>query len=268
MAGDQQNAHRTLAAYFHNQPQGPRQLDELPWQWQEAAAWQSLADLLAQPTFFGALWEKDQFEVKTYWTGIEAHSELRMEEVYARVIQQPAGDPDYAWRIGVLLNNTGKTEAALRVCALLVEHYREHGDHVRLQGALGGQANILYGRGDFDSAIALHKEAERLCRELGNKQGLQASLGGQALILYSRGDLDGAMALLKAQERLCRELGNPEGLSISLSNQAELLSGAPDRRGEARRLADEALAIATRHGYRQLLPEFQRIRDSISSSEQ
>ncbi|MGA2457752.1 MAG: DUF4062 domain-containing protein [Terriglobales bacterium] len=504
----QQGAHLTLAAYFHGQPHGSRQLDELPWQWQEAAAWQSLADLLAQPGFFSPLWEKDQFEVKAYWTRIETHSPLRMEQVYAPAIDQPTLDPDYAWRIGMLLADTGKPEAALRIRARLVEHYREQGDRAKLQaalgnqaailydrgdldgamalhkekerlcrelgnkvglqvslgnqanilydrgdldgamilhkekerlcrelgnkqglqvtlnnqalilnargdldgamafhkeqerlcrelgnkvglqaslgnqanilydrgdldgamvlhkekqrlcrelgnkdglqvslgnqalilktrgdldgamalhkeeerlcrelgnkqglagalgeqavilysrgdldgamalhkeeerlcrelgkkvalaGALGNQALVLYSRGDLDGAMVLHKEAERLCRELGNKQGLQASLGGQALILYSRGDLDGAMALLKAQERLCRELGNPEGLSISLSNQAELLSGAPDRRGEARRLADEALAIATRHGYRQLLPEFQRIRDSISSSEQ
>jgi hypothetical protein len=27
----------------------------------------SLADLLAQPGFFGALWEKDQFGVKACW---------------------------------------------------------------------------------------------------------------------------------------------------------------------------------------------------------
>jgi hypothetical protein len=46
------------------------------------------------------------------------------------------------------------------------------------------------------------------------------------------------------------------------------LSGVPGRRREAHRLADEALAIATRHGYQQLLPEIQGIRDSISSSEE
>jgi hypothetical protein len=61
--------------------------------------------------------------------------------------------------------------------------------------------------------------------------------------------VDGAMALYKEQERICRELGNPEGLSISLANQANLLKGLPGRRGEARGLGEEALRIATRHGY-------------------
>jgi hypothetical protein len=87
----------------------------------------------------------------------------------------------------------------------------------------------------------------------------------EASILQDRGDLDGAMALHKEYERLCRELGNSEGLLLSLVNQAVMLSGTPDRRREARRLADEALAIATRDGHR-LLPDVQRIRDSISSS--
>ncbi len=103
---------------------------------------------------------------------------------------------------------------------------------------------------------------------MGNKDGLQRTLGNQAVILYSCGELDGAMARFKEQERLCRELGNPEGLSRSLANQALLLSSTPDRRREARRLADEALAIATRHGYRQLVPGIEAIRDSISSSQQ
>ena len=418
-----QIAHRTLAEYFAVQPQGPRQLDELPWQWQQSAEWEKLADLLAQPRFFDALWNKDEFEVKSYWTRIEAHSSLRMEQVYDSVIQDPIRDKTHAWLVGLLFLGTGKPEAALHVSEVLADYFRLVGDHAHLQGALGnqaviltnrgdqaavvalqkeqehlcrelgdivslqsclgneaavlsfrgdlngaktlldeqerlcralrnmdglskslnGQANILRSRGDYDGAIALHKEEERLCRELGNKNGLQASLGGQAsnlfnrgdvggamvlykeqericcelgqqdglskalggqaniltlredidgamvlyieeerlcrsldnreglqrvlgnqgLILHIRGDLGGAMALYHEQESLCRELGNSEGLSISLAKQASILSEAPDRNAEARQLADEALAIAIRHGYQQWIPKFRHLRDSI-----
>ena len=76
------------------------------------------------------------------------------------------------------------------------------------------------------------------------------------------------MALLKEAERLLRELGDPQDLAIMLANQAALLSSKPDRRHEALRLAEEALAIATRHGYRQLAAQIQPLRDSISSREQ
>jgi tetratricopeptide (TPR) repeat protein len=424
----QQCAHRMLAAYFHRRPQGPRQLDELPWQWQEAAEWQHLADLLAEPGFFGALWEKDQFEVKAYWTRMETESPLRMEQVYAAVIELPSRNPDHAWLIGILLADTGKLDAAMalhqeqerlclelgdkqgrqaslcnqamilrtrgdldgamalfqaheRLCrelgnkqdlsvslggqALILEARgdldgamalhkekerlcRELGDKQRLQESLGNQGvilkyrgdldgalavfqaqerlcrelgnkqhlsislgnqgvilkdrgdldgamalhkekerlcrdlgykvglsdslvnqgTILYSRGDLDGALALCQEQERLCRELGNKNGLSISLGNQGVILEARGDLDGAMALYKEQERLFRDLGNPYGLSYSLANQALLLSSTPGRRREARRLADEALAIATRHGYQRLVPEIERIRDFIPSSDQ
>jgi len=140
---------------------------------------------------------------------------------------------------------------------------RELGNKDGLQRTLGNQAAILYARGALDGATALYKEQERLCRELGNMAGLSSSLGNQANILQARGNLDGAMALYKEVERRSCELGKPEGIAISLANQAVLLSSTPGRRREARRLADEALAIATSHGYQQLVPQFQRIRGSI-----
>jgi tetratricopeptide (TPR) repeat protein len=230
-AVDRQRAHRTLARSFAGQPQGTRQLDELPWQWQEAGEWQSLADLLAKPRFFDALWDRDQFEVKAYWTRIEVESPLRMEQVEAAVIKHPMHDPDHAWRIGILLADSGRPEAALRVRGALVDYYREQGDRARLSAVLGGHAMILRDRGDLDGAMALHKEEERLCRELGDKDGLQRTLGNQALISYDRGDLDGAMALHKEEERLCRELGNKAGLAETLGNQAVILRDCGDLNG-------------------------------------
>ena len=230
-ASRRRSAHRTLALYFGSQQQGPRQLDELPWQWQEAGEWRSLADLLARPDFFDALWDKNEFDGKAYWTRIERESPLRMEQVYAAVIEQPAHNPDHAWRVGQLLDDTGKPEAALRVRGALVEHYRKRGDLGKLQGALNNQALILKARGDLDGAMALHKEVERLCRELDNKLVLSISLGNQALILKARGNLDGAMALHKEVERLCRELGNKDGLLGSLNNQAVMLYDRGDLDG-------------------------------------
>ena len=145
---------------------------------------------------------------------------------------------------------------------------RELGNKQGLQASLGNQANILYARGNLESAMALYRQQDRLCRELRNPEGLSTSLGNQALILDTRGDLDGAMALLKEQERLCREFDNPRGLSISLANQDLVLSRTPGRRRAARRLADEALAIATRHGYQQLVPKIESLRDSIPPGEE
>jgi len=99
---------------------------------------------------------------------------------------------------------------------------------------------------------------------LGNKNDLQITLGNLALILHVRGDLDGALSLCKEQERICRELDNPEGISVSLAKQAMLISDFPERKEEARRLAQEALEIATRHGYPQWVDKIQLLLNSFS----
>jgi hypothetical protein len=116
--------------------------------------------------------------------------------------------------------------------------------------------------------LAIYKEQERICREIGKKLGLGDSLGNQALIFQERGNLDSALSMLKEVEGIFRDLDHPHGLSTALSNQALLLSRDPKHRAEAHQLANEALAIATRHGYRQLIPHFQRIRDSIPPGEE
>ncbi|MGO4882317.1 MAG: AAA family ATPase [Bryobacteraceae bacterium] len=223
--------HRSLALYFGGRPQGPRQLDELPWQWQESAEWQNLADLLADSNVFDALWKKSEFEVKAYWTRIQSESPLRLEQVYAATINAPTQDVNHARRIGVLLADTGNPEGALRVTGALVEHFRKQNDHVKLADALGNMALVLKDRGDLDRATALNEEAQILYRELGNMGGLSRTLGRQAVILKDRGDLDGAMALYKEEERLDRELGDNKGLSRTLGNQAVILQYRGDLDG-------------------------------------
>ena len=242
--GHQQNAHRTLALYFGGQPQGPRQLDELPWQWKEAGEWGTLADVLVLPGFFGALWDINPFDVKAYWTQIEAQSLLRMEDVYSAAIGQPTRDPGHAWRIGHLLTDTGKLGAALTVWATLVEHYRKVGDRSRLPGVLGNYAGILRDRGELGDAMALYKEVNRLYRELDDKDGVQRTLSEQAIILTIQGEPHDAMVLLKERERFCRELGSKTALLQTLNNQALILMYAePDdamaRLREAERLCRE-----------------------------
>ena len=158
-----QGAHRTLARYFAVQQQSPRQLDELPWQWLEGGEWQKLANLLSAGGAFEALFVKDRFEVTAYWTQIEAHSDLRMERVYAPVIAEPSKNVSHAWQIGVLLDNTGRPEAALRLRSELVDHFRAQDDRANLQASLGNQANIFYARGDLGGAMAIYKEQERIC---------------------------------------------------------------------------------------------------------
>ena len=173
-----------------------------------------------------------------------------MLDAYRSVLDYP-GDRSvfYLDMLARLFYETGHPAEAEKLYENLIS--RSQYDPEKLQASLGNQTNILRVRGDFDGAMALYKEQERICRELGNLDGLQASLGNQALILYTRGDLDGAMELHKEKERICRELGNVEGLAYSLVNQALNSLQRGDRK-TAGELITEAYRLASEHGYQAL----------------
>jgi tetratricopeptide (TPR) repeat protein len=228
---ERRSAHLRLADYFEARDLGPRRIDELPWQLAEAEAWQTLVTLLADPAFFDATWDANQFELKAYWARAESSSPLEIVDAYRPVLDGQTEGTSHVWRVASLLNDTGHPVEALLLRERLVEHFRRTGDRASLAGSLGGQALILEARGDLDGALALMEEQERLCRELGSKDGLRISLGNQAVILQARGDLDGALALHKEEERLCRELGSKDGLRISLGNQALILQARGDLDG-------------------------------------
>ncbi|MFM8173698.1 MAG: hypothetical protein ACKN81_09150, partial [Pirellulaceae bacterium] len=128
-----------------------------------------------------------------------------------------------------------------------------------LQRTLGNQALILEAQGDLAGAMALHKEQEAICRRLNNPDGLQASLGNQGLILQLQGDLAGAMALHREKEAICRRLNNPDGLARSLASQGVLLGLQMDQPSEGLVLAEEALRLATTHGYTTLALQIESI---------
>jgi len=236
----QQQAHIRLAALFERQSAGPRRTDELPWQLAEARAWQRLYNLLADRDFFTDAWSRNQFEVKTCWAQIEAGSPLRLVEAFRTQIEhsEVEADKNHVLRLSLLLADTGHPEEALRLRSMLVQHFRDTGDSNNLQATLGNQANILYSRGDLDAAMALYKEAERICRQLDDLDGIASSLCGQALIMRAHRDLSAAMSLHKEVERFYRRLGTPDGLHRSLGNQAAILLDCGDLNGAMALLKD------------------------------
>ena len=245
---DQRLAHRRLATYFAKISENTvRRLEELPWQLARSQQWSELCETLANPAFMAALEQTAPFELRGYWSQLEAKSPFRLADTYAPVIAgRDTQDEQQLWSLARLLSDTGHPEQALALWADQERHFRELGDLDGLQISLGNQAAILQARGDLDGALAMHTEEERICRELGDRDGLQASLGNQALILQARGDLDDALALLKETERIYRELGNRDGLQVSLGNQALILRERGDLDGAL------ALLKETERIYREL----------------
>jgi tetratricopeptide (TPR) repeat protein len=102
---------------------------------------------------------------------------------------------------------------------------REAAALAALRTSLDNQALVLHARGDFDGAMSVFSQSERLCRELDDKVGLLQSLNNQGTVLCERGDLDGGIARFKEQEGICRELGDLRALRAALGNQALALKG-------------------------------------------
>lgn len=203
---ERRSAHLRLADYFEARDLGPRRIDELPWQLAEAEAWQTLVTLLADPAFFGAAWDANQFEVKAYWARVESSSPLTIVDAYRPVLDGQTGDTNHVWRVASLLTDTGHPVEGLLLRERLVEHFRRTGDRANLAASLGNQAVILRDRGDLDGALALHKEQERLCRELGSKDGLWRSLYNQTrLLFYNRNDSRGALPKCEEAIRILTE---------------------------------------------------------------
>jgi tetratricopeptide (TPR) repeat protein len=241
---DQKALHLCLADYFETQLSSSRRTDELPWQLAEGEAWDRLSHLLTDIRFFIDAWDRNQFEVKKYWTQIETSSSLRIVETYLvhgnQYLDRPENSDEKSYmlflnRLEALLGDTGNLEEALSLRESLVRIFRESGDMMNLQICLGTQGLALKAKGMLKDAMTLYKEQESICRELGILEGLSISLGNQGQILYDWGDLEESMALLKEQERICRELGDIDQLKSSLGNQGIVLK----MRGDL----DEAMSL-------------------------
>jgi len=76
-----------------------------------------------------------------------------------------------------------------------------------LQTILCNKANIFYARGELDQAIALHREAEQICRKLNNIEGLAISLTNQSSILRKMGRASEALPVTEEAYQLAATHG-------------------------------------------------------------
>jgi len=257
---NQRRAHLHLADYFERQPASPRRIDELPWQLAQAKEWQRLQMLLTDRFFFKEVWNKNQFEVKTYWTQIETGTNLRIVEAYRSQIQAPENEPDedYLFYLRDLLRDTGTSgqEEAKKLGKKMIE--RDFGDPKdgikkgadlvlkSMCGQLDSTGDPTFNRnfhnaaalmiywnahGYFEYAMLVAMELERISRQLGDFDKLQNILEWQGRILSGSHDFEGALARYKKQELVCRQSGNLNTLSSALILQAMILNDRGDLNG-------------------------------------
>jgi tetratricopeptide (TPR) repeat protein len=243
-----QEAHLRLADYFAGREINQRRIDEQPWQLAESGDWNRLFYLLADLSFFDAAWNQSHSEVKSYWTRIEEHSNLRVTDAFEPLLDRlanwrtpyvpfgwqptlqmgqlapgPPPNENHVWRVSELLSDLGHTKEAMRIREWLKERFEATGDRSSLSVALGGQAAILKARGELDEALGLFKQQEEISRGTGNKESLIGALIGRAQILESKGSLDESIELCAEAERIAVEAGNRLALMAALGNRASVV---------------------------------------------
>ena len=235
--------HRQLADFFASLPRSARQIYELPWQLAQAAHWRRLYELLAQPDFFNAAWEADQYEVKARWVELERGGGpgFRMLQAYQYVLADPVSYLESVRNVARLLEDCGHLRQALALNDFCATYYRDTDAEIELAKSLNDQGRILRVLGDLDSAMTLHRQQEEICRAMDNKEELSRALCNQALIHADRGEPDRAMDLHRQEEQICQELGNKDSLQRSLGNQALILKarGELDRAMELHRQKEQ-----------------------------
>lgn len=231
-------AHRQLADYFTRSDSMQRRIAELPWQLSAIEAWSELSSLLASPEFLSAAWPSHQFEVKSYWSIVQAHSPFRMVDAYAPIVSAPEHYKNCVWAVCSLLSDAGHVSEALGLSVYLEQEARAGGNMAALQTSLSLRAVLLKKRGELDDALNLLREQEQISRRLENWMSVAASLGNQGVILHGQGKSAAALALHRQEEDICRTLQDLAGLSASLGNQGVILQ-EEDRVGALKLLREQ-----------------------------
>jgi predicted ATPase/class 3 adenylate cyclase len=132
-----------------------------------------------------------------------------------------------------------------------LELRRAQDDPHELGAALSRLASIAWRRGDFDGAIAYHKEALRLFEQAGAEALLLTELHWLGDAYRDRGDYDDGERLLEEAATRARELGFDQQLTSTLHSLGDLSLDRCDPDAALERFA-EALAYAVATGSRRV----------------
>ena len=225
LAGDAQNNqafHTPMADYFGKLSRyNHRRLDEQPYQLAAAGSWKSLSQLLSEDAMFNTLWERKPFDLRRYWTQIEAACNLRIEAVYQDWINHPQEVTAYTLlNLIRLMRELDRLHKHLPLLQYLIQYFKDHQDLGHYQVAVSYLGALQQMQGNLSEALAGFKAQEALARQSGKLGALSEAIGNQAVIHQMQGGLDQAEKLLAEQLDLCRQTGDQKGLVTALGNLA------------------------------------------------
>lgn len=255
--------HTRLVAYWSKSGENhPRKLSELPYHLSQLKQWEKLSQLLCQPDFFIASYQRDKFDVLYFWSLIEANSDKWRFEAYQDIIRSPHSySADLMEPLTEMLQKSfnPKSETEMNMVMdlrkYLVSEYRKIENHAKLIDSLNQFAEFLVGKdGYFNQGMEMAREAEELSQQHSDWMGEQRAIGNQASLLGTTilkyqsvylgiaygliepdsrfpGELDvhriaeESRRLARKREVICNRMNYAKGLQESLGFQAFVLSG-------------------------------------------
>jgi nephrocystin-3 len=248
--------HRTLADYFRDRPEmTDRELDELPWQWQQAEEWTQLKDLVTRMEVFRRLrsaerWKQD---LQAYWLALKPHYDPC--DAYRQALDQWENEAVQTQSFCVAVNRLGafhyeRAEHAaaepLYRRALAIDEQSYGAEHPRVATHLNNLAQSLQDTNRLAEAEPLIRRALAI-----DEQSYGAEHPNVAIRLNNlAGLLQATNRLAEAEPLMRRTLAFSEAsygcdhpnVAIRLNNLAGLLQ-ATNRLAEAEPLCRRALAI-------------------------
>ncbi len=268
--------HEKIASYFEQTELDFRKIDELPWQLMKAEKWDKLAKVLQDLEFINEAFEKNEYEIKEYWTKTEQNTGLSPKDAYKKIINQPEKNNFYHTKLPSLLYDLGYNKEAYSLWNYLLSVLGDNSEYSYIM--IRKMAHVLRDWGRLDEAMELYKKEEQICRNYGNTDGEQTSLHNQALILGMQGNVEEAFEQFGKGEQLAREEGDKYAMMVNLVNKSSILKGwgryeeAMDLSFEAEKLSreignEEGLNIVL--GNRALiLTEWEQLEDALDLARQ
>ena len=151
---------------------------------------------------------------------------------------------------GVLATQQGDYERAVALHRESLELARRAGAGADIASALNNLGNVAFRRGDYERAVALHEESLALSRDLGDRPGMGRAINNLGNVALFRGDHEGATALYGRSLALAREQGDAWGAGAALNNLGIAARNRGDH-AQATALYEQSLSLQRELGEQQ-----------------
>ena len=134
------------------------------------------------------------------------------------------------WGIGLIYNNMGEMDEALKYNQEALEIHRKIGNRLGEASVLGNIGLIYSDLGDSEKALKYLQDALKIDREIGYRQGEASDLGNIGLIYSSQGDSEKALKYHLDALKIHKEVGYRQGEASQLGNIGLIYSDLGDFR--------------------------------------